>query len=433
MTKQGASRPSRRTFLKATGAGVGLATLAGCSGGGGDGGGGDGGDGGGGDGGDGGSTGDGGSSMDTLTIAALEPQSGVFSVYGPRHLAGAQFAAQQINAAGDMDFEIQIESVDSQSDPQTAVTAFTRFIEQDGAVAGIGPVSSDAAIQTSNFAEDREVPILLHAAGASTILSMESRYTFRTALPAVPTVAKSIGNIIENEGYTEVAYVIEDGAWGHEFGAGVEAYWPDDINLTTATAPIPETDFIPYLRQFPDDVEVICGTAHPAGITSMYPQIQELGIELELYTAAITAMEVDYGAVGDAVGESFVSFNSPDLYSDTFAEVATAYAEETGNLFDTAQANGYVSVDLVAQAAAEAGAVDAQEISAALHEGTYSSLYANDIQYTEWGEVDGSINLYNGFDVGSAPDYYPDAPFAPTEFYRTEPLEPFEPGSLGLQ
>ena len=165
----------------------------------------------------------------------------------------------------------------------------------------------------------------------------------------------------------------------------------------------------------------------------MYPQIQELGIELELYTAAITAMEVDYGAVGDTIGDSFVSFNSPDLYSDAFAEVATTYAEETGNLFDTAQANGYVSVDLIAQAATEAGAVDAQEISAALHEGTFSSLYANDVEYTAWGEVDGSINLYNGFDVDSAPDYYPDAPFAPTEFYRTEPLEPFEPGSLGLQ
>ena len=155
---------------------------------------GDGGGGGGGDGGSGGNGGggDGGGGSDPIVIASLQPLSGVFSVYGPRHRDGAEFAAQQINANGGVDGrEIRIQTVDTESNAQSAVTAFTRMIEQDGAVAGIGPGASEVAIRTGDVAEEREVPMYLHAAGAVEVVPKDARYTFRTALPATPTVGPS--------------------------------------------------------------------------------------------------------------------------------------------------------------------------------------------------------------------------------------------------
>jgi len=453
MSKKRLDRVKRRRFLKVTGAGVSAGLLAGCSGGDGGDGGGDGGDGGDGsdggddmsDGSDGGddmsdgesgtTTGEAGGGDNPITISAIEPLSGVFAMYGPRHLAGAQHALQEWNSNGGvLGRQLRIVQADAGAGAQEARSAFTRHVEEEDAVAGIGPGSSEVAIQTSRYAEESEVPMVLHAAGAASVLTegKDTRYTFRTALPAVPTVARAQAQIAEQNDYTNIGVIYEDGSWGREFKAGVEAYFPDDANVTSFTAPIPETDFTSQLRQFPSDVEMILGSAHPAGVSSMYPQVVDLGLEPELYTAAITATEVDYGAVGDAIEGPFASFNAPDIYSDRFQEVATAYYEQNDAFFDMNQANGYVAVDLIARAIEEAGSAEPSAIADGLRSGTFDTLYAQPVEYTDWGEVKNSVQIYNSFNPGGSLEWYPDSEFGLEEAFRTDPLPAYEPGSLDL-
>ena len=425
MNKHDSPRFNRRDILKATGAGVSVATVAGCTGSDGGDGGGDGGDGDGG-----GSTGDGGGESEPIVVAGLEPQSGPYSVYGPRHLAGAEFAAAEINANGGvMGRPIEIVSVDTESDTQTTVNAFTRMIEQEDAIVGTGLVNSNAAIQTAQLAEEREVPQILHAAGSSKIIpNKDRRYTFRTALPPSQVAARSIGQLIEDGGYTEIGLVYMEAAWGESFRQGVETYWSDDLNLSTQTAPLTQGDFVPFLRQMPEDVEVIVGTAHPAGISSMYPQALELGMDIDLFTGAITAQAADYGAIGDGIEQAFVSFNMPDQYTSEFAEVAGRYYDENDALFDVAQANGYVAINLIADAIAEAGEVGPKAIADGLRNGSFDTLYAPDqLEYAEWGEIDGAIQIFNEFIVGEASEYYPDGEFRTNDVFRTDPLPPFDP------
>jgi len=451
MNKQNSGPVDRRKFLKVTGTGVAAGFLAGCSGGdggsdGGDGGGGsDGGsDGSSGDGGsDGGSDGDsgtttgssGGGDGDPITISAIEPLSGVFAMYGPRHLKGAQYAVQQWNSDGGvLGRNLRIVQADAGAGAQEARSAFTRHVEEEDAIAGIGPGSSEVGIQTSRYAEEAEVPMLVHAAGAASVLTggKDGRYTFRTALPAVPTVARAQAQIVEQNDYTNIAVIYEDGAWGREFKAGVEAYFPDDVNITSFTAPIPQTDFTSQLRQFPDDVEMVMGSAHPAGVSSMYPQMIDLGIEPDIYPAAITATEVDYGAIGDPIAGPFASFNAPDIYSDKFQEVATQFYEDTDSFFDMNQANGYVAVDLIARAIETAGEASGPAISEALRSESHDTLYAQPVEYTDWGEVKNSVQIYNGFVPGESLDWYPPSPYSLEEVFRSDPLPAFEPGSLDL-
>lgn len=432
----------RRNFLRLTGAGVTTSLIAGCMGGGSSGGGGNGGDGGGGsggngDGGGGGSGGDGGGggggSGDPIVISSLQPLSGPFSVYGPRHRDGAEFAANQINADGGvLDRELRIRTVDTGSSGEAAASAFTEAIEQNNAVAGIGPGASEAAIRARSVAEQNQVPLYLHAAGAVEVVPQDSQFTFRTALPATPSVGRAQAQIVEDRGYTEVGVIFEDGVWGDEYQAAMEAYFPDDINVTSDTAPIPQTDFVPQLRQFPDDIEVFLGTAHPAGVSALYPQIYEIGLEPDLFLGAITPMEADFNAIGESVGRSFASFNATDMYSDQYREVAMAYNEETGGFFDHAQVNGYTAVQLIAQSIEAAGSTDPVDIAEATRTGSFDLLYGSEIQYTDWGEPEGSVQIYNGFDVGSSSDVWPDGPFSPVEEFRTDPLPAYEPGSLDI-
>jgi branched-chain amino acid transport system substrate-binding protein len=440
MTKESNSGSKRRSFLKATGAGVATTLVAGCLVGGGDGGdgGSDGGDGGsdggdgGSDGGDGGSTdgGDGGSS-EPIVISSMQPLSGPFSVYGPRHQAGAEFAAAQINANGGVrGREVQIRTVDTASSGEAAASAFTSHIEQNNAVAGIGPGGSEAAIRARRVAEQNEVPLYLHAAGAVEVVPQDARYTFRTALPATPTTGRAQAQIIEDRGYNNIGVIYEDGVWGDEYEAAVDAYFPDDVNITSDSAPIPQTDFVPQLRQFPDDIEVFLGTGHPAGVSSLYPQMYEIGLEPDLFLGAITPMEADYNAIGESVGRSFASFNSTDMYAGDYQEVASTYTEETGGIFDHAQVNGYTAVQLIAQSIESGGSADPTDIAESTRTGSFDLLYGADIQYTEWGEPEGAVLIHNSFDTESSPDFWPETEFAPVEEHRTDPLPAFVPGEL---
>lgn len=429
MDKHDSHRLDRRDFLKVTGAGVSFGTLAGCTGGDGDGGGGGDGDGDG-DGGDGTTAGDGGGEPDPIVVAGLEPQSGPFSVYGPRHLAGAEFAVKEINDDGGvMGRPIEIVSADTESDAQTAVSSFTRMIEQEGAIAAIGLVNSNAAIQTADLAEEREVPQILHAAGSRKIIpNKDRRYTFRTALLPAPVDARAVAQLIENGGYTEIGLIYMETAWGDSFRQGVEAFWPDDLNLHTDKAPLTQSDFVPLLRQMPDDVEVIVGSAHPAGISSMYPQILELGMDIELFPAAITAQAADFQAIGEGIEDAFASHNMPDQYTSEFKSVAQRFYDETGGRFDVSQANGYVAINLIADAIEEAGEVGSKAVGDGLRSGSFDTLYAPDkLEYADWGEIDGAISIYNEFIVGEAPDYYPDGEFRTNDVFRTDPLPPFDP------
>lgn len=439
MTRDSPLSSNRRTFLKATGAGVTITALGGCLVD---------------DGGDGettdgnteatdeGTTGttDGSSTEttdsggdDPIVISSLQPLSGSFSVYGPRHRAGAEYAASQINADGGVrGRQIQVKTVDTESSGQTAATTFTEHIEQDDAVAAIGPGASEAAIRARRVAEENQVPLYLHAAGALEVVPREARYTFRTALPATPTVGRAQAQIIEERGYNNIGVIYEDGVWGDEYAAAVDAYFPDGVNITSDSAPIPQTDFVPQLRQFPSDIEVFLGSAHPAGVSSLYPQMHEVGIEPDLFLGAITPLEADYNVIGESVGRSFASFNSTDMYSDKYAEVASAFNEETGGLFDHAQVNGYTAVQLVARSIEAAGSTDPADVAEATHTGTFDLLYGADIEYTEWGEPEGAVLVHNGFDVESSPDYWPEGDFSPVEVHRSDPLPPLEPGTLDV-
>lgn len=396
----GLDRVRRRTFIKATGAGVGVGLTAGCMGGG---------------------------DEDTITIAGLQPYSGPFGLYGDAHTAGVEFAMDEINDDGGvLDKELEHVAEDTGSDGSEAVTILNRLVQREGAVAALGPVSSDVGVLTSNAAEDSEVPLYLHTAGDVEILNKDSRYTFRTALPPTPAFIQAVADMIEGEGYTTVGAINADYAWGDAAAEAIERLFPDDLDLTTATAPQGESDFAPYLRDMPDDLEVLVGSGHPPGLNDMFTDMLEVGLDPELMTGAVDPPETNYNGIGDDVANGFTFGHLPDPYSDEYREIAERFYEETGGYFGPTQAAGYVTTHLIAQAIENQESDDPADIAAGTRELEFDTIYAEPIQYTEWGDLQNYSLIWSGFDI-EAPDYYPDGDFDLHEVYRTETLDAIDP------
>jgi branched-chain amino acid transport system substrate-binding protein len=423
------SRLDRRTFLRSTGGAAVVTALAGCSGGdGGDGSdGGDGGDGGdGSDGGDGGSTdgGDGGSGP--ITIASLQPFSGSFAPWGQAHSAGLEFAVQQINADGGvLGRDLEISEGDTGSDPGEADSLFRQTVEQDGAVAAVGPVSSDVGIRTRATAEELQVPLVLHMAGSHRILPKDVRYAFRLGSHSAVTDMSSVIGMIEQEGFTEVGAIIGDYEWGRSVETTIGSLLPDEINLSMEVAPVQTDDFTPFLRSMPEDIEVLLASGHPPGSISIHSQAAELGLQNEYTVGAGFPPGVLANALGD-LATTFAHQHVADPYSDQFVEVAQAFADDRGERFDTHHAYGYASARILAEAIEAADSTNPTDIANAMRSTEFDTLLANPIDYVEYGEVENLIHMLSTFEF-EAPEYYSEGDWRLTELYRSDPLPAFDP------
>ena len=129
-----------------------------------------------------------------VKIGILTSITSNFAPWGLQVRDGAQLAVDEINAAGGAGgrpLELVIE--DDQNSPEEAVPAYERLVEE-GVVAVGGIISSSVGGATAPLAESNQIPTFLVKSGDQTILTPDSRFTFRTCLPAAPTVA---GPIIE--------------------------------------------------------------------------------------------------------------------------------------------------------------------------------------------------------------------------------------------
>ena len=407
---------SRRKFLKTTGAGTGIVTLAGCLVGDDDTTDGDG---------DGVDNGDG--DAEPITIAGLQPYSGPFALYGDTHTRGIEYAFEEINDEGGIDGRpLEHNGIDTESEPGEAATILTNQVEAEDAIAAVGPVSSDVGVTASQTAEDIGVPLFLHAAGDLEILGRDSRYTFRTALPPAPAFIQAVADIIDGRGYTTVGAINGDYAWGLAAETAIDRVFPDNIDLTTAMAPAGESDFVPYLRDMPDDMDILVGSGLPPGLNDMFRQMLEVDLEPELFTAAVSPPEASYGAIGDDVTEGFAFGHLPDVYSEEYQELAQRFYDDTGEYFGPTQAAGYVTGRLIAEGLRQAGEVSRDALSDAMREIEYDTIYAEPIQYTEWGELDQFQLIWSSFEL-EAPDYYPEGDFDLVEEFRTDTLDATDP------
>jgi branched-chain amino acid transport system substrate-binding protein len=359
-----------------------------------------------------------------VTIGAIEPLSGPFSPWGDTHLSGLEFALGQINADGGvMGRELEVVSEDTESRPSNANNAFRRLANQEGIVAATGPVSSDVGIRTSRTAESIAVPVFMHMAGSDAYTSKDNRYTFRVGQLPAPTYTGPQEQIINDGDYTKVGAIIADYAWGQAIKSAIQEF---ETDVQTVTVPMDASNFSSAIRQFPQDLSVMIASGHPPGVISIFSQMRELGYRPEITTDSGWPPSVIWDAIGELATEGMGHNHLTDLYSDAFRETATAFADATDQRMDSHVGYGYVTGQLIASAIENAGSTDPGDIADAVRSIKLDTLYANPLEYTDYGEQKNQQYIFSRFETGE-PRYYAGGEFTLSEFLRTDPIPAYDP------
>lgn len=395
------SRVNRRAFLKASGGAATIGALAGCIG---------------------NLTGGGGG---PITIGGLEPLSGNFAPWGAVHQAGLQFAIDEINENGGVldGRELELTVTDTGSDAGQADSSFRRMVEQEGAVATTGAVSSDVGIRLNQTSLDLEVPHLLHMAGASEVITEDSQYIFRVGLVPSVTYVQAQASAFAGD-YSSIGAIIADYAWGRAVESAINEAFDQDVQIEVA--PVGESDFRSYIRQLDENVEMIVASGHPPGAVPIANQVRELGYEPSVITGASAPPNLLAGGLTEAGRAGYTHPHNTDAYSQGFADVASRFAETHDNQFNTHTAYGYVAGQLITEGLEQAGSADPVALADAIRGIEFDTLLSQPISYSEYGELDGMQVIYSRITT-ETPSYDSDGSFSYEEVGRSDPLPALAP------
>jgi branched-chain amino acid transport system substrate-binding protein len=373
-----------------------------------------------------------------IKIGVLTPLTGNFSPWGIQVRAGAALAVTEINRAGGVKGRgggrlLNLAVADDQSvNTNAAIDGFRRLTQQEGAVSVGGIIGSSIGLATTRLAEEAKIPLFLVKSGNNEILTQASRYTFRTCLPAAAMVAQSVVQFAQRRQITSVGVMIADYAWGQSFKSSLEdaAKAAPNVKFNVQVAPVPTTNFTPYLRAF-GDVSLIVATGHPPGAPLVLAQAGQLGIRAPVLGAdgpwsltAKSAAAVAFGRYSD--------FKCMASASPAYKALAKRYlrAYPQNEFFEDDALAGYAYVKIVAQAIQNVG-TSPQAIAAYVHRTTFNIPgYAWPLRWTQWGEMIGARPQFAVLTRGAPPQAglnTASTTFWPRVLFKSPPLTPYRP------
>ena len=196
---------------------------------------------------------------DSVFIGITTPLTGPYSADGKDHQLGYELAIAEINAGGGtvakwglkgkgvLGKQIRYAITDTETKPNVAVQAQTRFISQNKAIMISGCVASSTAVALEELAQREKVLNMVGASGSNATTGQDcQRYAFRSQPSAymvskalVPVLVKQMGKGLK------VAYLTPDYTYGHSLfdsisGAGKADGW---TVVSNQVVPLGTSDF----------------------------------------------------------------------------------------------------------------------------------------------------------------------------------------------
>ncbi len=371
-------------------------------------------------------------------LTPLSPGASNFVPWGVQVRAGAALAVNEINRSGGVKGrgqgrKLNLVVADDQSTSTTAaIDGFRRLTQQENVVSVGGIIGSPIALATTRLAEEAKVPLFLTKAGNNEILTSSSRYTFRTCLPAAAMVAVSVVQLVQRRDIREVGVIIADYAWGQSFKSSLEdeAKKAPNIRFNIKVAPLPTTNFTPYLREMAGS-SLIVATGHPPGSGLILAQSGQLGIKAPVVGAygpySLTAKNAGSAAFG-----RWSDFKCMATGSKEYKALAKRYLRTfpQNEFFEDDALSGYGYVKVVAEAISKVGP-NRQRIAAYVHSHTFNIPgYAWPLRWTAWGELRGAQPQFAILTKGAPPERglnTASTTFWPRVVFKSQPLTPYRP------
>jgi branched-chain amino acid transport system substrate-binding protein len=373
-----------------------------------------------------------------IKLGLITPLTANFAPWGIQVRSGAALAVNEINRSGGVKGRgggrmLNLVIADDQtSNTNAAIDGFRRMTQQDGAVAVGGVINSAFGLAIGRLAEEAKIPLFLVKSGNNDVLTQSSRYTFRTCLPAAAEVGASIVQLVQRRGIRSVGVMIADYAWGQSFKSSLEAEAKKAPNVTfhVQVAPVPTTNFTPYLRAF-GDVSLIVATGHPPGAPLILAQSGQLGLKAPVVGAygpySLTAKNAGTSAFG-----RWSDFKCMATGSKAYKTLAKRYLKTfpQNEFFEDDALAGYAYVKIVAEAIRNVG-VNSQAIATYVHGHTFNIPgYAWPLRWTAWGEMIGARPQLAILTKGAPPEQglnTAQTTFWPRVIFRSPALTPYRP------
>ena len=247
-------------------------------------------------------------------------------------------------------------------------------------------------------------------------------------------VAQSVVQFAQRRSITSVGVMIADYAWGQSFKSSLEdaAKATPNVKFNVQVAPVPTTNFTPYLRAF-GDVSLIVATGHPPGAPLVLAQAAQLGLKAPVLGADGPWSLTAKNAAATAFGR-YSDFKCMDTTTRQYKALAKRYLRTfpQNEFFEDDALAGYAYVKIVAQAIQNVG-TSPQAIAAYVHRTTFNIPgYAFPLRWTAWGELDRPTIQFSVLTRGAPPEAglnTASQTFWPRVLYKTRPLPPYRPPS----
>jgi branched-chain amino acid transport system substrate-binding protein len=373
-----------------------------------------------------------------IKIGALTPLTGPFAPWGLQVRAGMALAVNEINRSGGVKGRgqgrrLNLAVADDQSvNTNAAIDGFRRLTQQENVVSVGGIIGSPIALATTRLAEEAKVPLFLTKAGNNEILTTSSRYTFRTCLPAAAMVATSVVQLAQRRDIRNVGVVIADYAWGQSFKSSLEesAKSAPNIRFNVQVAPLPTTNFTPYLRQM-EGVSLLVATGHPPGAGSILAQAQQLGIKAPV-VGAYSPYSLTVRNAGEAAYGRWSDFKCMATATKAYKALAKRYlrAFPDNEFMEDDALSGYGYVKVVAEAIRNVG-TNPERIATYVRTHTFNIPgYAFPLRWTAWGELNRPTVQFAVLTRGPTPErgLNTKGNWWPRVLFKSQPLTPYRPG-----
>jgi branched-chain amino acid transport system substrate-binding protein len=375
-----------------------------------------------------------------IKLGLLTPLTANFAPWGLQVRAGAALAVNEINRTGGVKGRgqgrrVNLVVADDQSvNTNAAIEGFRRLTQQENVVSVGGIIGSGIGLATTRLAEQDHVPLFLVKSGNNEILTQSSRYTFRTCLPAAAMVAQSVVQLAVRREIRSVGVMIADYAWGQSFKSSLEdaADATPNIRFNVQVAPVPTTNFTPYLRNF-DSVSLIVATGHPPGAPLILAQAGQLGLKAPVVGAdgpwSLTAKSAATSVFG-----RYSDFKCMATATQGYKRLAKRYLRTfpQNEFFEDDALAGYAYVKIVAEAISKVG-VNRERVAAYIHANTFNIPgYAWPLRWTAWGEMIGARPQYAILTRGTPPEAglnTASTTFWPRVIFKSPALTPYRPPS----
>lgn len=308
---------------------------------------------------------------DDINVGVLFSLSGGASVYGATQQNGVLLAQEEINESGYLgDATLNLVIEDAGSDPDTAIAAMEKVVNEDEVVAVIGPTLSNQAFSADPVAQDAGVPVMGVSNTANGITDMGD-FVFRNSLPEASVIPGNLAQAVELLGIESVGVMYSDNDDFSVSGYNVFSETLEELGVEVVgeeTFQIGDTSFEAQLSNLIfEDIDALIVSTLAAEAALLVEQARSLGFEGPIlggngFNSPAIAQNAGEAADGVIVGAAWHITNPADI-NVNFVDM---YEEAYENSPDQFAAQSYTGVWLMATAIRCADSTDPADVRDAL-------------------------------------------------------------------